>query len=176
MKKIFLYVALVIMSFSAHALQERHLIVIRHAQAQPSETTQDAGPLTPQGQFQTKNIAALLLKYGFDNRSIEAVFVPPVQAAFETASQVADIGVFDHKKIRTLEDLIDIPNELPAATHARIARAFEAITNSHTKGHVLVIAQAQTSQALIEVLTHEKVKLEIAGAYVVPIDPKTFVT
>lgn len=157
----------------AWALQERHLIIVRHAQAQPSEVTAQSGHLTSKGQAQAKEMAQLLLRYGFDNRSIEAVLVPPLQAAHETATLVAEIGVFGAEKIKTHELLLDIDGEAAETKKKRIMGLFENVAKSYTKGHVIVIAQESTAQGLIEVLTHEKVKLDIASAYVLPIEPKS---
>ena len=161
------------LSSPVSALQERHLIIVRHAQALPSQATSDSGALTTKGQQQAKEIAELLLRYGFDNRSIEAVLVPPLQAAHETATLVAKIGVFGQDKIKTNEQLLDVLGEQADNKRQRIMRVFENAAKTYTHGHVIVIAQEMTTQGLIEVLTHEKVKLDIASAYVLPIEPKS---
>lgn len=161
------------LSQSVFALQERHLIIVRHAQALPSQTTSESGHLSSKGEVQTKEVAELLLRYGFDNRSIEVVLIPPLQAAHETAIKVAEIGVFGQEKIKISEQLLDVENESSEKLRQRMMNLFENLAKTYTHGHVIVIAQEQTSQDLIEVLANEKVKLDVASAYVLPIEPKS---
>lgn len=71
-------------SFSAVALQERHLIVLRHGESEdmltfscnssPNHPKYKPSMLTDQGREQVKKAAEQMLNYGFDNRSIAVVY------------------------------------------------------------------------------------------------------
>lgn len=108
---------LFIFSQSLFALQERHLIILRHGEAEQNITREyNSNPkhprykvahLTDKGREQVKKTAETLLMHGFDNRNISAVYVSPLPRALETAQIVADIGVFSKDKIHVDNRLIE---------------------------------------------------------------------
>lgn len=111
-------VILSILSNTVFALQERHLIIIRHGESDqnisheynsnPKHPRYKVAHLTDKGQDQVKKTAEILLMHGFDNRNISAVYVSPLPRAIETAQIVAQIGVYAKDKIHVDKRLIEV--------------------------------------------------------------------
>lgn len=195
------------MSMSAVALQERHLIVLRHGESEdmltntcntnPNHSKYKPSLLTDKGRSQVKKAAEQMLSYGFDNRSIKAVYVSTLPRAVETATILADIGLFTHDKIQlddrlneikagnkegqTQSDFIkdtwwvgeqeaaSIQGESSFALRKRMLTIYDEIEKKHHDGHVLVVTHGMPSAELINGLTKTKVKLEPAQVYLVPL-------
>ena len=106
------------LSFNLAALQERHLIVLRHGESEdmltftcnssPNHPKYKPSMLTDQGREQVKKAAEQMLNYGFDNRSIAVVYVSTLPRALETANILAQIGLFTPDKIQRDERLNEI--------------------------------------------------------------------
>jgi len=195
------------LSFSALALQERHLIVLRHGESEdmltltfnsnPNHPKYKPSALTDQGREQVKKAAEQMLNYGFDNRSISAVYVSTLPRAVETANILAKIGLFSQDKIQLDERLNEIKagdtegqiqstfikdtwwiGEQEAASHhgessealrKRMLIVYDDIENKHPNGHVLFITHGMPSTELINSLTKVKVKLDPAQVYLIPL-------
>lgn len=108
---------LVILCQPLFALQEQHLIIIRHGEgdhnvwetfnSNPQHPHYKPSHLTENGVTQVKKTAELLLNYGFDNRNIAAVYVSPLPRTMETAQLIAQVGVFSPDKIHIDKRLIE---------------------------------------------------------------------
>jgi broad specificity phosphatase PhoE len=104
---VFILISLV--SQNVLALSERHMIVIRSAEAKHNvEKTFNADPrqiyyeisnLTTRGKQQAKSSAERLAMHGFDNRNIVAVYVSPLPRAMQTAMVMSGYGIFSADKI-----------------------------------------------------------------------------
>lgn len=194
-------------SMPIFALQERHIIVLRHGESEdmlthicntnPSHSKYKPSLLTDKGRKQVKQAAEQMLSYGFDNRSIKAVYASTLPRAVETATILADIGLFTHDKIQLDERLNEIKagnkegqlqsdfirdtwwvgeqeaasiqGESSFALRKRMLMFYDDIEKKHHEGHVLVITHGMPSQELINSLTKEKVKLEPAQVYLIPL-------
>lgn len=116
-KIISLCLSLIFFSHGLYALQERHLIIIRHGEhtlnatreynTNPKHSGYKVAPLTDKGRSEAKEAAERLLTHGFDNRSIAAVYVSPLPRAVETAEILAEIGVYAKEKIKVDKRLIE---------------------------------------------------------------------
>ncbi len=116
-RKLLLSMFIILVTQSVLALQERHLIILRHGEgdqnitgeynSNPKHPKYKPAHLTDKGQEQVKKAADLLLTHGFDNRNISAVYVSPLPRALETANIVADIGVYSKDKIHVDSRLIE---------------------------------------------------------------------
>lgn len=110
-------VLLILTAQSANAISERHLIIIRHGEAEhnvrnvynsnPNHPNYKPASLTTQGKLQAKQTAERLVLHGFDNRNINAVFVSPLPRTIETAQVMAEYGVFAKDKIKIEPRLIE---------------------------------------------------------------------
>jgi len=207
MSRIVLFLSCILFSFSSAALQERHLIVLNHGESEdmikhvcnsnPKHAKYKPSLLTDKGRDQVKKSAELLLSYGFDNRSITAVYVSTLPRAVETANILAQIGLFSLDKIQLDERLNEIKagdregkmqsdfvretwwvGEQEAAAHhgessealrKRMIAIYDDIEKNHPKGHVLIVTHGMPSQELIDSLTKSKVKLEPAQVYLMPL-------
>ncbi len=206
LRKLLLLTSL-LLSFSAFALQERHLIVLRHGESEdmvsqvcnsnPKSAKYKPALLTDKGREQVKKAAEQLLNYGFDNRSITAVYVSTLPRAVETANILAQIGVFSLDKIQLDERLNEIKagnkeglaqsefvletwwigdqeadsirGESSNALRKRMLGLYDKIEKKHPTGHVLLVTHGMPAMELIESLTKSKVKLDAAQVYLVPL-------
>lgn len=108
-----------LLSNAVYALSERHIILIRAAEAQHNvSNTFNSSPkllgyrvshLTQQGKLQAKNLAERLATHGFDNRNIAAVYVSSLPRALQTANVMATYGIFSNDKIR-VDDRLNTAN------------------------------------------------------------------
>lgn len=196
-----------LLSFPTLALQERHLIVLRHGESEdmvsqvcnsnPKSAKYKPALLTDKGREQVKKAAEQLLSYGFDNRSITAVYVSTLPRAVETANILAQIGLFSLDKIQLDERLNEIKagnkeglaqsefiletwwigdqeadsvrGESSNALRKRMLALYDKIEKKHPKGHVLFVTHGMPAMELIESLTKSKVKLDAAQVYLVPL-------
>lgn len=107
-----LFFVLILISFVSQnmfALSERHVIVIRSAEARhniegvfnadPRQTNYQVSNLTTRGKQQARDSAERLAMHGFDNRNIAAVYVSPLPRAMQTAKIMAQYGIFSEDKI-----------------------------------------------------------------------------
>ncbi len=105
-------------SQSTFALKEKHLIIVRHGEAEhnlkqeynsnPKHPKYKPSHLTEAGRQQVKETAELLLTHGFDNRNIAAVYVSPLPRTVETAQIFSEIGLFAKDKIHVDSRLIEV--------------------------------------------------------------------
>ncbi len=199
---------LMVITQSAAALQERHLIIVRHGEGEhnvthfynsnPKHPHYKPSHLTDKGQEQVKKAAEMLLTYGFDNRTIAAVYVSPLPRAIESAHIISDIGVFSPDKIHIDQRLIETqagereglfkdsltkdawfvgPNEAKSYkgesnedVRKRVLAIYDEIEKKHKEGHVIFITHGMPGMELIDTLTQERVRLETAQLYIVPLN------
>ncbi len=207
-RQIFLGLVFVLFTHSLFALQERHLVIIRHGEGEqnisneynsnPKHANYKPASLTDKGHDQVKQTAELLLTYGFDNRSIAAVYVSPLPRTLETAQIISDIGVFSKDKIHIDHRLIETqagereglnkdkftkdswyvgPQEAKSYhgesnddVRKRIIAIYDEIEKQHPQGHVVFITHGMPAMELIDSLTKDKVRLETAQVYVLPLN------
>ncbi|MFI4938318.1 MAG: histidine phosphatase family protein [Candidatus Berkiellales bacterium] len=205
---------LVLFTQNVFALQERHLILIRHGEAEhntahqyhsnPKHSNYKPSHLTQKGRTEVENTSELLLTYGFDNRSIVAVYVSPLPSAIETAQLLAKIGVFSEDKIHVEERLIDrqmgdregeteskyktdkwwvgineaksFDGESNDDVRKRLLAFYDEIEKKHEKGHVIFITHGVPSLEVIEGLTKNKIKLQTAQAFLLPLTPRKHIS
>lgn len=195
---------------SALALKERHLIIIRHAEAtsdlvgqyntNPKHPHYKPASLTPKGFEQAKQISELLLTYGFDNRTIAAVYVSPLPRTQETAQVIAQMGIFSAEKIHVDSRLLDIqagdreglvqppliretwhidPKEAKSYrgeanddVRERVLAIYDEAEKKYPQGHILFITDGIPAMELINTMTKTQVKLETAQAYMLPLQKR----
>jgi len=201
-------IVLGLMSPTLLALKERHLVIINSAEAEndvsdhfntdPHNGHYKPSNLTEKGRTQSKQIAELLLNYGFDNRNIVAVYVSPLPRAAQTADVLASIGVFSkdkiHKENRLSEAKAGERENLSKSQFSKDswfvtsqeAKSFGGESNEKVKermlslydetfkkypkgGHVIFITHAVPAIELIDSLTKNRVKLQTAQVYLVPV-------
>jgi broad specificity phosphatase PhoE len=198
---------IILFTQSIQALQERHLIIIRHGQGEhnltheyntnPKHPHYKEAHLTDKGQEQVKQTAEVLLNYGFDNRSIAAVYVSPLPRTVETAEILAEIGVFDKEKIHLEPRLIETQagdreglnkdkftkdsrfvgiqeaksyhGESNEDVRKRAIAIYDDVEKQHPEGHVIFVTHGMPAMELIDALTKNKVKLETAQVYLMPL-------
>ena len=208
MTKFILSMIALMIAQSVFALQERHLIIIRHGEGEhnitheynsnPKHPRYKPAHLTDKGQEQVKKAADLLLTHGFDNRTISAVYVSPLPRAIETANIVSEIGVFSKDKIHIDSRLIETqagdreglfidkltkdawlvgPNEAKSYkgesnedVRKRMLVIYDEIEKKHKDGHVIFITHGMPGMELIDTLTQERVRLETAQLYILPLN------
>ncbi len=214
MKKNNVFAALILLlaAQAVYALQERHIIILRHGEADqniaynsnPKHPNYKPAHLTTKGQEQVRQAAEVLLLHGFDNRSIAAVYVSPLPRAIETANIVADIGVFNKDKIHVDERLIETqagdregqfkdkftkdswiigPNEAKSFrgesnddVRKRVLAMYDDVEKKHKEGHVIFITHGLPGLELIDTLSQEKVRLETAQVYILPLNSRSMVS
>lgn len=172
--------------FSCHALalSERHLIIVCHGD-KPStllEKTNKEKKQTDETMAYAKQISNLLLTYGFDNRSIAAVFVPPDKKTRKLAEEIAEIGLFAKDKIHIDKRLSDKQTKsffkkkpentsllTDAAIREKVLAVYDEVETKYQKGHVLFLAPGVPAMELIDGVIHSKVKLRTAQAYMLPL-------
>jgi len=148
-------------SFDILALSERHVIVIRSAQAQhnvdatfnadPRESNYQISNLTTRGQEQSNLAAERLAMHGFDNRNITAVYVSPLPRAIQMAKIMSNFGIFTMDKIHTdarLQNMLvgtlegtsqkDI-NQDPWHFSQAMAEKYEIESNRHVRNRMLAL-------------------------------------
>lgn len=113
----FLFVSL--FSNIVWGLSERHIILIRSAEAQHNKTdTFNSNPkltghkvseLTKKGLTQAKDSAERLATHGFDNRNIAAVYVSSLPRAVQTAESMVAFGIFSKDKLN-IDNRLNSPN------------------------------------------------------------------
>lgn len=192
------------------ALQERHLIIIRHGEcdhqlshiynSNPKHPNYKPASLTDKGKEDVQKAAELLLTHGFDNRNISAVYVSPLPRAVESAHIAAKIGVYDASKIKVDHRLIEAqagereglfkdkytkdswivgPNEAKSYkgesnedVRKRVLAVYEEVAKKHKDGHVIFITHGMPGMELIDALTQERIRLETAQLYIVPLNSR----
>lgn len=145
----------------------------------------EAGILTPQ------KTAKDLIAQGFSNDNIAAVFVSPLPRTKQTADILVQQGLVSKDKIILDKRLIELnagdlegkptfPNWKPSFAkdyHAeseeqvknRIKEFYDSILDKYPQGNIIVVTHALASQDLIELITHQIVKLNPGEAKVVPL-------
>lgn len=210
--RMWLLVITVVFCQNVFALKERHLIIIRHAEAtstlagqynsNPKHPHYKPAPLTAKGFEQAKQIAELLLTYGFDNRSIAAVYVSPLPRTRETAQIIAGLGIFSEDKIQVDPRLIEVQagdregllqnqfaqdiweidskeaksyrGESNEAVRRRVLAIYDEVEKKYPEGHILFITDGIPAMELISTITKSRVKLETAQAYVMPLQKRHY--
>lgn len=192
----------------AFALQERHLIIMRAAESipqvyhsNPNHPKYKPLHLTDEDQQKAKLSAEMLLTYGFDNRNITAVYISPLPRAVETATHLAQIGVFSREKIHIDPRLIEIQagnregliqskytqdpwyvgcqeaksyrGESNEQVRKRVLAVYDDIEKQHPDGHVLFITHGVPAMELIDSLAKVKVRLQTAQVYLIPLGKRT---
>lgn len=143
-----------------HALEERHLILIAYQHRAQSESAV------------ITEIEQILVNYGFDNRSIAAVFVPPVDKIVTVAEQIAEIGFFTREKIHPDKRLALKKNVLIKRQQRSVLQLYDEIERTYPRGHVIFMADNVPLGELIEALTQTRLQLRTGQAYVLPLVPR----
>lgn len=147
--------------------------------------------LTEAGILTTQKTAKDLIAQGFSNNNIAAVFVSPLPRTKQTADILVQQGLVSKDKIILDKRLIELnagdlegkptfPNWKPSFAkdyHAeseehvknRIKEFYDSILEKYPQGNIIVVTHALVSQDLIELITHQIVKLNPGEAKVVPL-------
>lgn len=184
-QKMLLLALLIALPFHTFALTERHLIIICHGDEKGRllEKTENPGTVNEQNVLYAKQIANLLITYGFDNRSIAAVFVPPNKNTRHVAEKIAEIGLFTKNKIHADKRLSDKntsffknnkKNENPvklsnAEVRKKVLEIYDEAESQYPTGHVLFLTPGLPAMELIDGVIHSKIQLRTAQAYMLPL-------
>ena len=147
--------------------------------------------LTEAGILTTQKTAKDLIAQGFSNDNIAAVFVSPLPRTKQTAEILVQQGLVSEDKLILDKRLIElnagdlegkptVPNWNPSFAkdyHAeseeqvknRIKEFYDSILDKYPQGNIIVVTHALASQDLIELATHQIVKLIPGEAKVVPL-------
>lgn len=147
--------------------------------------------LTEAGILTTQKTAKDLIAQGFSNDNIAAVFVSPLPRTKQTADILVQQGLVSKDKLILDKRLIEsnagdlegkptFPNWKPSFAkeyHAesgeqvknRIKEFYDSILDQYPQGNIIVVTHALASQDLIELITHQIVKLNPGEAKVVPL-------
>ncbi len=147
--------------------------------------------LTEAGILTTQKTAKDLLAKGFSNTNIAAVFVSPLPRTKQTADILVQQGLVSKDKLILDKRLIELnagdlegkptfPNWKPSFAkdyHAeseeqvknRIKEFYDSILDQYPQGNIIVVTHALAAQDLIELVTHQIVKLNPGEAKVVPL-------
>lgn len=149
--------------------------------------------LTEAGILATQKTAKDLMAQGFSNDNIAAVFVSPLPRTKQTADILVQQGLVSKDKLILDKHLIELnagdlegkptfPNWKPSFAkdyHAeseeqvknRIKEFYDSILDKYPQGNIIVVTHALASQDLIELISHQIVKLNPGEAKVVPLRP-----
>jgi broad specificity phosphatase PhoE len=147
--------------------------------------------LTEAGILASQKTAMDLIDRGFSNANIVAVLVSPLPRTKQTADILVQQGLVSKDKIILDKRLIEInagelegkptfPNWKPSFAkdyHAeseeqvknRIKEFYDSILDQYPQGNIIVVTHALASQDLLELVTHQIVKLNTGEAKVVPL-------
>ena len=147
--------------------------------------------LTKAGILTTQKTAKDLIAQGFSNDNIAAVFVSPLPRTKQTADILVQQGLVSKDKLILDKRLIELnagdlegkptfPKWEPSFAkdyHAeseehvknRIKEFYDSILEQYPNGNIIVVTHALPSQDLIELVTHQIVKLNPGEAKVVPL-------
>jgi broad specificity phosphatase PhoE len=147
--------------------------------------------LTEAGIQTTLKTAQELLDQGFNNSNIVAVFVSPLPRTIQTADILVQQGLVSKDKIILDKRLIEqnagdlegkktFPSWQPSFSkeyHAeseeqvknRVKDFYNSILQKYPQGNIIVVTHALVSQDLIELITHQVVKLKPGEAKVIPL-------
>src|SRR3984957_3175344 len=157
----------------------------------PENTNYKIFNLTEAGIQATQKTAKDLMAQGFSNNNIVAVFVSPLPRTQQTADILVQQGLVSKDKIILDKRLIklnagalegkptfpswkasfakDYHAESEEQVKARIKEFYDSILNKYPQGNIIVVTHALASQDLIELATHQIVKLNPGEAKVVPL-------
>lgn len=135
--------------FPAMSLQERHIIFIRQGGVQA---------LTPLGKEQIRQTGEVLVTYGFDNRSIAAVYTMNEKGSMHCAKVLSEFGLYTPQKIHKIDNMS--------------LNWYDQIEKKHHKGHVVVIDDNTRSADLIEAVAGHAVERQTTQPYIVPFAPR----
>lgn len=147
--------------------------------------------LTEAGILTTQKTAKDLIAQGFSNNNIAAVFVSPLPRTKQTADILVQQGLVSKDKLILDKRLIELnagdlegkptfPNWKPSFAkdyHAeseeqvknRIKEFYDSILAKYPQGNIIVVTHGLASQDLIELVTHQIVKLNPGEAKVIPL-------
>jgi len=177
------------------------LIVIRHGQSDHNlSSTYNSNPahagyvpshLTEEGKKEALTVAQELLKKGFNNSDIAAVYVSPMPRTQETALELVKACLFDKSKIKIDLRLTEFQagdlegktyiypwdesyaaqyhTETRAQINERVGSFYEAILSDPPCGAVIVVTHRGIAQSLLQIVTQERKVLETGQAVVVPL-------
>jgi len=150
--------------------------------------------LTEAGILTTQKTAKDLIAQGFSNNNIAAVFVSPLPRTKQTADILVQQGLVSKDKLILDKRLIELnagdlegkptfPTWKPSFEkdyHAeseeqvknRIKEFYDSILDQYPQGNIIVVTHALAAQDLIELVTHQIVKLNPGEAKVVPLRVK----
>ncbi len=185
--KCLIWLGLLFFPLCTCALSERHLIIICHGdKAGLIEQAKVGNNEDEKNINHAKQISNLLLTYGFDNRSIAAVFVSPDKNTRDVAQKIAEIGLFAKNKIHIDKRLADkegktktalpfnisIKNKITLSNkevRKKVLAVYDEVEDQYQTGHVLFITPGLPAMELIDGLIHSKVQLRTAQAYMLPL-------
>lgn len=147
--------------------------------------------LTALGKNQIAYTGLKLKIQGLNKRNIAIVIVSPLPRTQQTAKILADSGLFHAGKIKVDNRVIEVqagsfegkpynPNNIDwdkptvgaenrATLRCRMQGFYNEIIQQHPEGDIIVITHGSPSKQLIELLTHEVIKLKTADSITIPI-------
>lgn len=147
--------------------------------------------LTAVGILAIQKTAKNLMAQGFSNDNIAAVYVSPLPRTEQTADILVQEGLVSKDKIILDKRLIELnagelegkptfaewKSSFSSDYHAeseeqvkkRVKEFYESILEKYPQGNIIVVTHALASQDLIELVTHQIVKLNPGDAKVVPL-------
>jgi broad specificity phosphatase PhoE len=160
----------------------------------PENANYKSANLTKAGHQTVLETAKRLLSEGFSNDTISAVFVSPLPRCIQTADILAQQGLFSSDKIhidkRLIEqragDLEGKPQfatwepsfakkynaESPEQVKNRVQDFYSDILRRYPQGNILVVTHALPGLDLIQIASHQQVKLNPGEAYVTPLESR----
>ena len=147
--------------------------------------------LTETGILATQKTAKDLLAKGFSNNNIVAVFVSPLPRTIQTADILVQQGLVSKDKIILDKRLIELnagdlegkptlakwePSfskdyhaESEEQVKQRVKEFYDYILRQYPQGNIVVVTHALAAQDLLDIATHQTVKLNPGEAKVVPL-------
>ena len=147
--------------------------------------------LTETGILATQKTAKDLLAKGFSNNNIVAVFVSPLPRTIQTADILVQQGLVSKDKIILDKRLIELnagdlegkptlakwePSfakdyhaESEEQVKQRVKEFYDYILRQYPQGNIVVVTHALAAQDLLDIATHQTVKLNPGEAKAVPL-------
>lgn len=180
------------------------VIIIRHGEAEnnvqniynsnPSSPKYKPIALTDKGKQEAQETANKLLKEGFNDKNIAAVFVSPLPRTVQTAQILADSGLFSKDKIKidpklieeqagdlegkprlkrlTTDDREKYHYESEFQFQERVKDFYKSLLDKNLCGNILVVTHRGVAQKLADVISLKEGTLKTGQAIVLPLKPK----
>ncbi|MES2211584.1 MAG: histidine phosphatase family protein [Pseudomonadota bacterium] len=198
MRHITITIWTMLLSFVGFAAIASDLLVVRHGtsdhhitkvhSSNPDHPNYKPSHITAEGREEAQKVAKKLLAHGYCNDNIEAVYVSPLPRSQETAEAMADMGLFDRKKIivdvrlignragdrenmRPQDEYVDpaLNGESQAEVAARMMAFYDGLAAQDPQKNVILVAHSSPAADLIESITLHRIKLHPGECMVLPI-------